>query len=83
MDYFIAVKIKTVATVEGFSFTREDVVKKLMEFAASAAAVFGPYSDEVADLEGDIQAVKYDNASLADFTWCFPQMAAFEKEIAE
>lgn len=80
-DVFTAMKVKVVAevTTSIFSFTRSDVLVKLMEFAASAASVFGPYSDEVLNLESDIEDVK-NGASLADFGWCFPQMDEFTKE---
>lgn len=79
-DIYAVVKIKAVTDVEVsfFSYTRADVLTKLMEFAASAASVFGPYSDEVWDLESDIEDVK-NGASLADFGWCFPQMDEFVK----
>ena len=77
-DVFTAVKVKVVAevTTSIFSFTRADVLVKLMEFAAAAANTLGPYSDEVMALEGDIDAVK-GGAALVDFTWCFPQMDEF------
>lgn len=80
-DTYVVVKVGVVAdvTVDIFSFTRQDVIVKLMEFAANAAAVFGPYSEEVSALESDIDAVKYDDAPLADFIWCFPQFDDFEK----
>lgn len=80
-DTYVVVKVGVVAdvTVDIFSFTRQDVIVKLMEFASAAASVFGPYSKEVTALESDINAVKYDDAPLADFTWCFPQMDDFEK----
>ena len=79
-DVYVVVKIDAVTEVKTsfFSYTRADVLTKLMEFAASAAAVFGPYSDEVWDLESDIEEVK-NGAALADFGWCFPQMDEFVK----
>lgn len=77
-DIYAVVKIEVVTDVKVnfFSYTRADVLIKLMEFAASAAVVFGPYSDEVRDLESDIEAVK-GGAALVDFTWCFSQMDEF------
>ena len=79
-DVFTAMKVKVVAevTTSIFSFTRADVLVKLMEFAAAAANTLGPYSEEVVALESDIEAVK-GGAALVDFTWCFPQMDDFEK----
>jgi hypothetical protein len=79
-DIYAVVKIEVVTDVKVnfFSYTRADVLTKLMEFAAEAAAVFGPYSDEVWDLESDIEEVK-NGAALADFGWCFPQMDEFVK----
>ena len=76
-DVFVAIKMK--ADISYFSFTRSDVVVQLMKFAAAAAAVFGPCSDEVMALEGDIEEVKSGDAILSEFTWCFPQMDGFQK----
>ena len=77
-DIYTVIKIDVVAEVKisFFSYNRADVLVKLMEYAASAAQTFGPYSEEVRDLESDIAEVK-NGAPLVDFSWCFPQMDEF------
>lgn len=82
-DIYTVIKIDVVAEVKisSFSYSRADVLVKLMEYAASAAQTFGPYSEEVWDLENDIAEVK-NGASLVDFSWCFPQMDEFKVEVA-
>ena len=70
MDVLINVHVRM--EIDVFIVSREDVLARLMLYAAAAAAIFGPYSDEVKALEGDIEAVK-DGANLADFLWVFPE----------
>lgn len=77
-DIYTAIKIDVVAEVKisSFSYSRADVLVKLMEYAASAAQTFSPYSEVVRNLESDIAEVK-NGAPLVDFSWCFPQMGEF------
>lgn len=77
-DIYTVIKIDVVAEVKisSFSYSRADVLVKLMEYAASAAQTFGPYSEVVRNLESDIDEVK-NGAPLVDFSWCFPQMGEF------
>jgi len=70
MDILVNVRVRMEADI--FVVSREDVLTRLMLYAAAAAAVFGPYSDEVEALENDIEDVK-DGADLADFLWVFPE----------
>ena len=70
MDILVNVRVRMEA--DNFVVSREDVLTRLMLYAAAAAAVFGPYSDEVEALENDIEDVK-DGADLADFLWVFPE----------
>jgi len=70
MDVLINVHVRM--EIDVFIVSREDVLARLMLYAAAAAAIFGPYSDEVEALENDIEDVK-DGADLADFLWVFPE----------
>ena len=70
MDILVNVHVRMEADI--FVVSREDVLTRLMLYAAAAAAIFGPYSDEVEALENDIEDVK-DGADLADFLWVFPE----------
>ena len=58
------------AIVTSISFTREDVLVKLYDQVGSAAKVFGPYSDEVEELQSDVDDVKAGGA-LTQYAWLF------------
>lgn len=70
MDALINIHVRM--EIDVFVVSREDVLARLMLYAAAAAAIFGPYSDEVEALENDIEDVK-GGADLADFLWVFPE----------
>lgn len=69
-DSYSALNVTFAADVRCVSFTRQDVLNFLYNNVALVAATYGPYSQDVADLEDDIAAVKV-GAALADYAWMF------------
>lgn len=68
-DVFVRVVID--ASVKVLSFSREEVIIRLMDMMAAAAKMYGPYSQEVEMLEDDFEDAK-DGGDLSQFTWLFP-----------
>ena len=67
----VFVRIVVDASVKVLSFSREEVITRLMTLMATAAKMYGPYSQEVEALEDDLEEAKagYD---LSAYTWLFP-----------
>lgn len=67
----VFVRLVVDASIKILSFSREEVVIRLMDMMATAARMYGPYSQEVEALEDDLDDAKagYD---LSAYTWLFP-----------
>ena len=73
---------RTKVEVLAYSYTRLDVLNKLYQYASEAAAVFGPYSDEVEGLEDDITFIKA-GGDISAFEWVFPGLDEQENTFKE
>lgn len=78
-DSIILAEVHYTIEVEILRYKRSEVLTKLMEYAAQAARVFGPFSDEACELQDDIEDVR-DGADLIDFLWVFPEADKFNLE---